>query len=403
MSVDETITKEVLRVVQPAGVEAAILASEEAHKQDDVLDAWRRDLEAARYAAQRAQKQYDAADPQNRLVADELERRWNQALRYPGSRVRLYWADWAVVAGLSFTSSWAALQGRAVLAKTMLIAIFRRIAFAIFVVAASAFRLGGKTRCRMRKQKRRRPVEQLAGEQRQHLDGACGRRRGKNHEARLSANQLAGRVLWQCSVSGRNFVVDHADADCLPLAETYSATEEIDDGGTTEEVEPAAANAGKEVTNIDAALRGLKFSLAEQIMKFSPINRVAVAMAFILVTALTGCQRLVIDSDKILRSDTDLPEIVGILAGFGTTFAAFPDLLAMLRRRSSEGMNPRMGAIMGAFQILWVYYGLLIASRPVIIWNVMAVLINFLTVGAYAYFLRKEKEKSFGATKSKSS
>ena len=82
MSVDETIAKEVLCVVQPAGVEAAVLAGEEeAHKQDDVLDAWRRDLEAARYAAQRAQRQYDAADPQNRLVADELERRWNQALQ----------------------------------------------------------------------------------------------------------------------------------------------------------------------------------------------------------------------------------------------------------------------------------------------------------------------------------
>ena len=82
MSVDETIAKEVLRVVQPAAVEAARLASEEeAHKQDEVLEAWKRDLEAARYAAHRAQKQYDAADPENRLVADELERRWNQALQ----------------------------------------------------------------------------------------------------------------------------------------------------------------------------------------------------------------------------------------------------------------------------------------------------------------------------------
>jgi hypothetical protein len=72
----------VLRVVQPAAVEAAVLASqEEARKQDEVLEAWGRDLEAARYAAQRAQKQYDAADPENRLVADELERRWNQALQ----------------------------------------------------------------------------------------------------------------------------------------------------------------------------------------------------------------------------------------------------------------------------------------------------------------------------------
>lgn len=82
MSVDETIAKEVLRVVQPAAVEAARLASEEeVHKQDEVLEAWKRDLEAARYAAHRAQKQYDAADPENRLVADELERRWNQALQ----------------------------------------------------------------------------------------------------------------------------------------------------------------------------------------------------------------------------------------------------------------------------------------------------------------------------------
>jgi hypothetical protein len=70
MSVDETIAKEVLCVAQPVAVEAAILASEEeTRKQDDVLDAWRRDLEAARYAAQRAQRQYDAADPQERVSA----------------------------------------------------------------------------------------------------------------------------------------------------------------------------------------------------------------------------------------------------------------------------------------------------------------------------------------------
>jgi len=49
----------------------------------------------------------------------------------------------------------------------------------------------------------------------------------------------------------------------------------------------------------------------------------------------------------------------------GTTFAALPDLIAMLRRRSSRGMNPRMASIMGIFQIGWIYYGLLIASRPV--------------------------------------
>jgi len=109
---------------------------------------------------------------------------------------------------------------------------------------------------------------------------------------------------------------------------------------------------------------------------------------------LEACQDLTPHHVELLvRRSTDLPEIVGFLAGLGTTFAAFPDLVAMIKRKSSLGMNPRMGTITGAFQILWVYYGFLIASRPVVAWNVIAVCINFLTVGAYAYFLRKEKER----------
>ena len=80
--VDAAMAKEVLRVVQPAAIDAAVVANEDASRQqDDVLQAWTRELEAARYAAQRAQKQYDATDPENRLVADELERRWNHALQ----------------------------------------------------------------------------------------------------------------------------------------------------------------------------------------------------------------------------------------------------------------------------------------------------------------------------------
>jgi hypothetical protein len=79
--VDAAVSAEVLNVVRPAGIEAAIMAhGEDALKHDEVRAALERDLEAARYAASRAQRQYDAADPENRLVADELEKRWNQAL-----------------------------------------------------------------------------------------------------------------------------------------------------------------------------------------------------------------------------------------------------------------------------------------------------------------------------------
>ena len=117
-----------------------------------------------------------------------------------------------------------------------------------------------------------------------------------------------------------------------------------------------------------------------------------VTIVFFSIVVLCGCGDLVPrDTQSLLVSRFQRSEIFGFIAGLGTTFAAVPDLLAMLRRRSIAGMNPRMAAIMGVFQILWVYYGLLIASRPVIAWNVIAVLINFLSVGAYTYFLRKER------------
>ena len=122
------------------------------------------------------------------------------------------------------------------------------------------------------------------------------------------------------------------------------------------------------------------------------LKRVTLAFLFSILITLSGCQGLVPhDTQSLLIPTLHRSEIVGLLAGFGTTFAAMPDLIAMLRRRSSAGMNPRMATIMGVFQILWVYYGLLIVSRPVIVWNVIAVLVNSLSVGAYFHFVRKEK------------
>jgi hypothetical protein len=81
VSVDEEVGRQLLRALRPAAVEAAVLAHQDGqHQRDEVRAALERDLEAARYAAQRAGKQFDAADPENRLVADELERRWDAAL-----------------------------------------------------------------------------------------------------------------------------------------------------------------------------------------------------------------------------------------------------------------------------------------------------------------------------------
>jgi uncharacterized protein with PQ loop repeat len=112
---------------------------------------------------------------------------------------------------------------------------------------------------------------------------------------------------------------------------------------------------------------------------------------------LAGCRSLALsDPASLLVPSLHRSEIVGLIAGFGTTFAALPDLLTMLKRRSSAGMHPRMAGIMCVFQFAWVYYGLLIASRPVIIWNAVAIVINSLSVGAYFYFVRRERRQAKG-------
>jgi uncharacterized protein with PQ loop repeat len=125
-------------------------------------------------------------------------------------------------------------------------------------------------------------------------------------------------------------------------------------------------------------------------MSMDSRNKMTLAVLVLSVLALAGCADLGVDTSSLLAPRFQRSEVFGFVAGAGTTFAALPDLIAMLKRRSSKGMNPRMAGIMGVFQIGWIYYGLLIASRPVIAWNMIAVVINFLSVAAYVRFARRE-------------
>jgi len=85
LRVDDAIEQALIPVIEPGAITAAVEAeTQAAGRRDQVRDALTRDLEAARYAVDRAVRQYDAADPQNRLVAAELEARWNRALARVG-------------------------------------------------------------------------------------------------------------------------------------------------------------------------------------------------------------------------------------------------------------------------------------------------------------------------------
>jgi len=80
---DRAVVDQVLDAVQPAGLQAALNTMDQAlHEDETKRHAVELALEKARYEARRAQRQFDAIDPENRLVAGELERRWNQSLEH---------------------------------------------------------------------------------------------------------------------------------------------------------------------------------------------------------------------------------------------------------------------------------------------------------------------------------
>ena len=78
LRVDAAVADEALRLLSPLGIEAALAAV--AMRKEDYAEKQRQvelALTQACYEADLAKRQYDAVDPDNRLVAAELERRWN--------------------------------------------------------------------------------------------------------------------------------------------------------------------------------------------------------------------------------------------------------------------------------------------------------------------------------------
>jgi len=79
---DRVVEVELLHRLEPLGVRAALGAIDrQVHSNDEQVAQKEMALEQARFEVARARRQYDAVDPDNRLVAGELERRWNEALR----------------------------------------------------------------------------------------------------------------------------------------------------------------------------------------------------------------------------------------------------------------------------------------------------------------------------------
>jgi DNA invertase Pin-like site-specific DNA recombinase len=79
---DALIGSQVLAVLQPAALELHLAAAADvAQERQRLHQHWQQQVERARYQAERAARQYQAVEPENRLVARELERRWEEALQ----------------------------------------------------------------------------------------------------------------------------------------------------------------------------------------------------------------------------------------------------------------------------------------------------------------------------------
>lgn len=79
--VDAAVGNEVLKVIKPSVIDASYRAWEDSCRQEDeIIASLQLELQQAQYDSQRAWRQYDLTDPENRMVASELEKRWNTSL-----------------------------------------------------------------------------------------------------------------------------------------------------------------------------------------------------------------------------------------------------------------------------------------------------------------------------------
>jgi hypothetical protein len=81
-SLEALVIARLLQVVEPASLEVSLAAVDDMGRERERLHShWQQRLARVDHEAEVARKSYAAVDPENRLVARELERRWEERLR----------------------------------------------------------------------------------------------------------------------------------------------------------------------------------------------------------------------------------------------------------------------------------------------------------------------------------
>src|SRR5258707_11341004 len=86
LALDRQVEQRFLQALQPDQVTLALAALAQLEQEEQAESKqWELRLERARYQAKRAERQYQAVEPENRLVARSLEKQWEKQLRAVGT------------------------------------------------------------------------------------------------------------------------------------------------------------------------------------------------------------------------------------------------------------------------------------------------------------------------------
>ena len=89
-----------------------------------------------------------------------------------------------------------------------------------------------------------------------------------------------------------------------------------------------------------------------------------------------------------------MADLIGLLAGALTTLAFVPQLLKIYASKSGKDVSARMFVIFSAGVALWLVYGIMIRSLPVIIANIITLALALAIMALKIHYRRRDTTNS---------
>ena len=106
--IDDAVVKEFFRALAPAQIDALEnVSAKQTARHDEQVRHLRLEVQRLEFAASRAERQYDSVDPENRLIASTLEKKWEEALlEWEAAKSKLSEAETATPQAISVPVEW---------------------------------------------------------------------------------------------------------------------------------------------------------------------------------------------------------------------------------------------------------------------------------------------------------